>query len=365
MAIRIIEGQPIQFVQKVTGESAYFVVRFVKKEGSASEYVAGGSEDNAADEDSAHSGVGNATGKKGETEAAKFKVCCSALQLCEIRNLIATSLAKVTSSPATLVPDINNLRLASKTWNNTIIQECPEVKQLLFQLPKSTVGLPFFVWPESPHMPMSRGNLLLAERYRTSDGQYLAIHSRAVDFNTVFKHILFRFQSQVPGANPRVNDTVNIKLGHARGANSYWMTLSNQRAFPHIIPRIIDSDESKVEINVRNSHNSKFGRAICDQFVTQPPVYSIRVTFRAETHMLNGKKRRILEVIEPTGVRVWHVLQALLDILVPDGSATDLSDLYELPSVANEDEGLENLPPLPDDVDEDLHEPAVVSSDSC
>ncbi|KAK7510080.1 hypothetical protein IWZ03DRAFT_409684 [Phyllosticta citriasiana] len=332
MAIRIIEGQPAQFVHKVTGESAYFVVRFVTKEG--------------------------------ETKATKFEVCGSALHLCEIRNLIATSLAKVTSSPATLVPDINNLHLASKTWNKTIIQQCPEVKQLLFQFPMSTVGLPFFVWPESPHMPMSRGNLLPAERYRTSDGQYLAIQSRAVNFNTAFKHVLFRFRSQVPGANPRVNDTVNIKLGHARGANSYWMTLSKQRVFPHIIPRIIDSDESKVEINVRNSHNSKFGRAICDQFVTHPPVNGIRVTFRAETHMLNGKKRRILEGIEPTGVRVRHILHALLDILVSDGSATDLSDLYELPSAANEDEGLDNLPPLPDDVDEDLHEPAVDSSDS-
>ncbi|KAK7531950.1 uncharacterized protein J3D65DRAFT_670596 [Phyllosticta citribraziliensis] len=284
---------------------------------------------------------------------------------CELVGNIATQLVQVSDSPATRLRDLNNLRLASTLWNQAITGELSEARQLLFQHPISTTGLPVYPRPESAEIPLPRGNLLLAENYRTNAGLDLAINAWDVKYNPIFKHIIFRFRTQRPGPYPHINDTVNIRLGRGRASPSVWMVVTNQPA----IPNIDESDHWHVEVNIRNASPGKFGRAICDQFITQPPVQSLRITFRAETPIFEGYVWCPV-VTEPTGVRVWHVLQAFLDALVlEDNTNTELSDLYarSSPQDPKDEPSIDNglsLPPLPDDSDEDLNEPTDGNSES-
>ncbi|KAK8159105.1 hypothetical protein BKA80DRAFT_344801 [Phyllosticta citrichinensis] len=311
--------------------------------------------DNAAGEGSANGTP--ETSKPEEVPAVyKHEAQDHALGLCEIQKVIAVHVAR-DSSPVTRDANIMNLRLVSKLWENAITVESPEVKQSLFRFPIPTTGLPVYPRPESLIVPLPKGNLLLSDHYRTNAGLHLAIKAVDVQFNTVCKHILFRFRAQLPGAYPRVHDMVKVKLGDKKPFTSFWFWITNQSARHDLY----DPENRTAEVNVKTNLRSKFGRTICDQYISQPPVREIKVTFLSESPLFEGY-RWVVKVSEPTGVRVWHVLQALLDGLVPEGTAGELRDLYQNDiSKTDINTDLGDLPPLPDDSDEDLREPSTGS----
>ncbi|KAK8222636.1 hypothetical protein HDK90DRAFT_529469 [Phyllosticta capitalensis] len=252
------------------------------------------------------------TNEQEKAECPKTSACEKVLRVAELRELIALAVIDTSSTAAEVSTDLLNLRLSQKAWN-TIIKESPSIKRETFAIPLQQRRLP--ATTSGDRETQWRELVPLADLYDWNAPRY--IQASDLDFNPILSNLTLRFKTNVatPTAT-QVNDTVKVKLGNDAWAQSFYVSYLNQESEPCV--------DGGVEVDLWKG----FGKSTCDQFICQPPVSRMRITFFSDTEtFIWGVRKAGGEIVVESGVQMWHVLATLLDALAVDGGK-EIHDLY-------------------------------------
>ncbi|KAK8202312.1 hypothetical protein IWZ01DRAFT_516305 [Phyllosticta capitalensis] len=216
-------------------------------------------------------------------------------------------------APQPKFPPISSTSDSPKKPGTPSSRKTPSIKRETFAIPLQQRRLP--ATTSGDRETQWRELVPLADLYDWNAPRY--IQASDLDFNPILSNLTLRFKTNVatPTAT-QVNDTVKVKLGNDAWAQSFYVSYLNQESEPCV--------DGGVEVDLWKG----FGKSTCDQFICQPPVSRMRITFFSDTEtFIWGVRKAGGEIVVESGVQVWHVLATLLDALAVDGGK-EIHDLY-------------------------------------